>query len=225
MSRLIAAGAVSLALIAGAAFWLNTGGTGTPAELPTGAANAQQADADIDTSGIVEMTLGSDDAPVTVIEYASFTCPHCARFHQNQLEQLKTDYVETGKVKFIYRDVYFDRYSLWASMVARCGGAERFFGISDLIYDQQADWIGDGQDPAQIANNLRRIGKVAGLGEDRIEACLNDQEKAQALVAWYQSNAEADDVSSTPTLIIDGQKHGNLPYGELSALIDEKLGE
>ncbi len=224
MNRLIVAGAVGLALIGGMYLWQGASGSDTAADLPMGAVNAQES-ADIDTSGIIEMTLGPDDAPVTVIEYASFTCPHCARFHENQLRQLKANYIDAGKVRFIYRDVFFDRYGLWASIVARCGGEDRFFGITDLIYAQQSDWIGDGQDPVQIANNLRRIGKVAGLSEDRLDACLNDEDKAQALVAWYQAHAEADDIRSTPSLIINGQKHGNLSFDELSGIIDAILGE
>lgn len=224
MKRLILVGAVGLAIAAGATIWQARSTTMSSTELPTGAANAQEA-ADVDTSSIVEMTMGPADAKVTVVEYASFTCPHCATFHKEQFKQLKTEYVDTDKVQFIYRDVFFDRFGLWASMVARCGGEERFFGISDMIFEQQRDWIGTGQDPVAIANNLRKIGKVAGLEDDQLEACLNDQDKAKALVAWFQQHAESDDISSTPTLVINGAKHSNMSYAELKALIDDKLAE
>ena len=224
MNRLFVIGAIALAVVAGTVFWQTRGAPTTVAELPYGAANAQES-GEIDTSSIVEMTMGPENAKVTIVEYASFTCPHCASFHADQFKDLKSEYIDTDKVQFIYRDVYFDRFGLWASMVARCGGPERFFGITDMIYEQQRDWIGSGQDPVQIANNLRKIGKVAGLNEDQLEACLNDSDKAQALVAWFQANAEADDVSSTPTLIINGQKHSNMSFSELSAIIDEKLAE
>lgn len=224
MNRLIVIGAAALMLVAGIVFW-QTRGTPAPAvELPFGAVNAQEA-ADIDTSSIVEMTMGPEDAKVTIIEYASFTCPHCARFHEDQFKKLKSNYIDSDKVHYIYRDVYFDRFGLWASMVARCGGTERFFGISDMIYAQQKEWIGDGQDPVQIANNLRKIGKVAGLSDDQLDSCLNDSDKAQILVAWFQEHAEADDISSTPTLLINGKKHSNMSYDELSDLIDEELAE
>ena len=179
-------------------------------------------DTEIDTSSVVEMALGDENARVTFIEYASFTCPHCARFHQNQFKDLKADFIDTGKVRFIYRDVYFDKYGLWASMVARCGGPERFFGISDMIYDEQRDWIGDGQD-AGVADRLRKIGKVAGLTEGELDACLSDREHAQALVAVYQENSTADDVNSTPTLIINGKKYQNMAYPELKEIIEGKL--
>jgi len=227
MNRMILPGAIALAIVAGLVWWLTA--RSAPAPEPVAAAVSEPesgtAADDIDISGVVEMTLGDPNAPVTVVEYASFTCPHCARFHADQFEKLKAEYIDTGKVHFIYRDVYFDRYGLWASMVARCGGAERFFGIADMLYAQQRDWIGDGQDPVAIADRLRRIGKVAGLNDDTLEACLSDDTKAKTLVAWYQKNAETDDVNSTPTLIVDGKKQSNMPYDELRALIEGALAQ
>ena len=226
MNRLSVIGAVTLAAVAGSAWWMQNPQT-TPASDLTFSANAQESDevAEIDTSSIIEMSLGSSDAPVTIVEYASFTCPHCASFHKGTFKQLKEAYIDTGKVHFIYRDVYFDRFGLWAAMVARCDGQERFFGISDLIYNQQSEWLAGGSDPALIADNLRKIGKVAGLEEDQLDACLNDNAKAQNLVAWYQENAEADSVRSTPTLVIDGKTNGNMSFSDLAEIIDEKLGE
>ena len=96
------------------------------------------------------------DAPVEVVEYASFTCPHCANFHDTVYDQLKANYIDTGKIKFTYREVYFDKYGMWGSMIARCEPT-RFFGISDLLYDEQADWARAGSDGA-IADALRKIG-------------------------------------------------------------------
>jgi protein-disulfide isomerase len=187
-------------------------------QLP-GVVNAQEAD--IDTSSIQDMVMGSEDAPITIIEYASFTCPHCAAFHADQFPKLKEQYIETGKVRFIYREVYFDRPGLWGSMVARCGGPLRFFGIADMLYARQRDWTnGDG---AAIAENLRRIGLAAGLDGDELDACMLDADTAQTLVGWYQENAERDAVESTPTLIIDGEKNGNMSFEDLSALLDAKL--
>ena len=168
MTRMITAAALAATAIVGGTWFLGQP-VGTGAPLP-GAASAQDA-AEIDTSTVPEMTLGADDAPVEVIEYASFTCPHCASFHDEQFPQLKEDYIETGLVRFVYREVYFDRFGLWASMVARCGGEEKFFGISDMLYDQQRDWIAGGQRSAVIAGNLRRIGLTAG-DRARSAGCL-----------------------------------------------------
>lgn len=213
---MIGGGAAAL-VVAGGAWYATQQTPGTTQIATVTAEDATSAD----TSGIIEMTLGSDDAPITMTEYASFTCPHCATFHQSVFKDLKTDYIDTGKVKFIYRDVYFDQFGLWAALIARCEPT-RFFGISSMLYEQQKSWIGDAN-PAGIAERLRKIGLVAGLESDQLEACLADEAKAKSLVAWFQENANADDVTGTPTLIIDGEKHSNMTYSDLKEILDAKL--
>jgi len=187
----------------------------------SGAAMAQ--DTEVDTSTIVEMVQGAEDAPVTIIEYASYTCPHCATFHSGPYKQIKKDYIDTGKVRFIYREVFFDRYSLWASMIARCGGPDKFFGITDLIFAGQSDWTRAG-DASSIVDELRKIGRLAGLQDETLEACLQDGEKAQTLVAWYQEKVGADEIEATPSFIINGKKVPNQSYAEFKAVIDAELG-
>ncbi|MGV6804375.1 MAG: thioredoxin domain-containing protein [Ruegeria sp.] len=220
MSRIATVICAAVALAAGG-YWLTHSPSTVPVPELIGSAEAQEAD--IDTSTIVEMVQGAEDAPVEIIEYASYTCPHCANFHAGPYKQLKKDYIDTGKVKFTYREVYFDRYGIWASMVARCGGPEKFFGISDLIYGGQSDWTRAGG-PAEIVEELRKIGRLAGLSNDKLEACLQDGAKAQTLVAWYQENAEKDGINATPTFIINGKKVDNQPYDEFKALIEKELG-
>lgn len=219
MSRMMIISAVVAVLGIGAYFATSPGSnTVTPAN-PLGAANAQEA-ADVDTSSVVEMTQGNPDAPVTVIEYASFTCPHCASFHQGPFKQLKSEYIDTGKINFVYREVYFDRYGLWASMIARCAGTPNaFFGMSDLIYKNQSEWVSAGE-PAAIVEELRKIGRLAGLDADSMEACLQDEDKARALVAWYQANATEDGVDSTPSFVINGKKYSNMSFAEMAEVID-----
>ncbi|WP_299553566.1 DsbA family protein [uncultured Tateyamaria sp.] len=196
------------------------------AERLLGAANAQEASDDIDTSSVVEMQLGNPDAPVTVIEYASYTCPHCASFHAGAYKQLKSDYIDTGKINFIYREVYFDRFGLWASAIARCAGTpETFFGVTDMLYAGQSEWArAGGGDPAQIADELRKIGRLAGLSGDALEACLTDADNLRTLVGWYQQNAAEDGINSTPSFVINGTKYNNMAYPEMSRLIDEAAG-
>ncbi|MGB0660430.1 MAG: DsbA family protein [Mangrovicoccus sp.] len=171
---------------------------------------------------VIEMTLGSDDAPITMIEYASFTCPHCANFHKDVFPRLREDYIDTGKVKFIYREVYFDRVGLWASIVARCGGEEKFFGISSQIFSEFKSWFVP-KDMAATADNLRRYGRVAGLTDDQLNACLTDEGNARALVGWFQENAKTDEITATPSFVIDGEKVSNKPYEDLKAILDRKL--
>jgi len=191
-----------------------------------GSASAQESAeaAEVDTSTIIEMVQGAEDAPVTLIEYASYTCPHCANFHEGAYKKLKAEYIDTGKVKFIYREVYFDRFGLWASMVARCGGEEKFFGITDRIFKQQSEWTRAGG-PAEMVDALKKIGRVAGIDNEQLEACMQDATKAQTLVTWYQENATKDEVESTPSFILNGTKVSNQPYEDLKALIDAELEE
>jgi len=125
-------------------------------------------------------------------------------------------------VKFIYREVYFDRFGLWASMIARCGGEARFFGLSNLIYEKQRDWSASG-DPAIVIEELRTLAKTAGLNDEALDACMSDAEQAQALVGWYRANAERDQVSSTPSFLINGEKHGNMNYADMQVLLDGLL--
>lgn len=189
-----------------------------------GAAVAQdtaEPSAEAEAPVVQEMTMGAEDAPVTVIEYASFTCPHCAAFHDEVLPQFKADYVDTGKVRFVYREVYFDRYGLWAGIVARCGGPESYFGISDMIYDQQRDWVQG--DATEIVEHLRKIGKTAGLTDAELDQCLTDAGKAEALYSTFVANADADGIEATPSFVIDGQTYRNMPYDDLKALLDEKI--
>ncbi len=171
---------------------------------------------------VPELVLGQADAPVTITEYASYTCPHCADFHANVFDQLKADYIDTGKVRFVFREVYFDRYGLWASMIARCGGEMRYFGISDMLFDQQKDWAAS-SDPAVVVQNLKRIGRTAGMDDATMDQCMQDGAMAQALVETYESNVQADDVQGTPTILVNGTKHSNMSYADLKELIDAEL--
>jgi len=147
--------------------------------------------------------LGSADAPVTIVEYASLTCPHCANFHETIWPDLKAQFIDTGKVRFILREVYFDRFGLWAAMVARCGGADTYFPFVDVMFDRQKEWT-DGEQ-ADIVQNLRRIGKQGGLTDADLDLCLGDEAFARGLVEDYQTKAKEDGVNSTPTFFIQGE--------------------
>ena len=171
---------------------------------------------------VEEMAMGDPNAPVTLVEYASLTCPHCANFHQNVLPQIKENYIDTGKVRLVYRDVYFDGPGLWAAMMARCAGPDRFFGVIDLLYRTQADWAA-ANDPAAITEALYSAGRQAGLTDAEMDACMQDQDWAEALVAEFQKNAEADGINATPTFLIDGEKAQNMPYEEFATRLDAAL--
>jgi len=224
MTRYLSVAALAAAFAVGGAWMLTRpaapGETMLQGDLLPGAAQAQETgDAAVDISTVPEMAKGAEDAPVTIIEYASYTCPHCANFHADQYAQLQP-YIDDGRVRFVFREVYFDRFGLWASMVARCSGdSMRFFGITDVLYDTQRDWIGDGE-PATIAENLRTIALTAGLEPATLDACFADEAKARTLIAWFEDNATRDDVTATPTLFINGEKYANMSFAELAAIID-----
>lgn len=173
---------------------------------------------------ITDYGMGPMDAKVKVVEYASFTCPHCARFHADVYPKLKADYIDTGKIRFVYREVYFDRYGLWAGMIARCGGEMRYFGISDILFDTQKEWAGS-DDPAVVSENLKKIGRSAGMDDAALDACLKDKPTAEAMLAHYQTNFAADGIEGTPTFMINGVKHSNMAYEDLQKILDGELAK
>lgn len=183
-------------------------------------ADAEQAQPEL----LPDVFLGDADAPLTIYEYASFTCGHCAHFHEEVLPELKADYIDTGKVRFAQRDVYFEAVGLWAGILARCGGDDKYYAISNLLFDEQRDWM-TAKSGDEIAANLRKLGLKAGMTEEQMTACWDDRAQAEALVATFQQNATKDDVQATPTLIIGGDKVQNQPWDKLKEIIDAKLAE
>ena len=172
----------------------------------------------------VEMTLGNPDASVVVTEYASFTCPHCGTFHRDVFGKLESEYIDTGRILFRLREVYFDRYGLWAGIVARCGGPSKYFGIVDLLFDKQEVWSRQNS-PVQVAARLRGIGSAAGLTEEQLDTCLTDEPNAEMLFNAYKEFADEDGITSTPSFVINGELFSNMPYEDFVAILDGKLSE
>lgn len=176
---------------------------------------------------IQDFGIGDPAAKVQIHEYLSFTCPHCRHFHDEVYPRLKAEYIDTGKARLTYHEVFFDKYGLWGAMLARCGGEMRYVGIVDMLYDKQTDWVVD--DPAAAVAELKKFGAIAGIDEATADACLKDQEVAKTLVAHYQSSvAEAfpnDSFQGTPSFIINGTTHGNMPWEELKQIIEDELAK
>ncbi len=166
-----------------------------------------------------DMVMGLDSAPVTLIEYASLTCPHCAHFDETTFPQLKSEYIDKGLVKYIYRDFPLDRMALAASQIAHCAGPERFFGFIDAIFRQQVTWT-DGKDADTIIANLKKLARQGGLSDQAADACLANKELQDAVLAQSLKGEKEFKVDSTPTLIINGEKHpGALSFEELEAIL------
>ncbi|MFQ5955022.1 MAG: DsbA family protein [Kiloniellales bacterium] len=156
-----------------------------------------------------DRSLGAADAPVTMIEYASLTCPHCASFHKETLPRLMEEYIDTGKVKLIYRDFPFDELALRAAMMARCAEPARFFGLIEVLFRGQDHWS-RAKDPMAA---LRRIGRMAGMSNEKFDACMADRKVEVAILGGRLKAAREQEVNSTPTFFINGHKvAGNQPY-------------
>ncbi len=207
---------MTLPLTRRAALSLMAAATGT-------AAIAQEATPEAGAPGIQQFTLGDPNAPIEIVEYASFTCPHCARFHADVWPDLKANYIDTGKVYFIFRPVYFDGPGLWADMLARCpADNDKFFEISGILFERQPEWS-RAETQAGVAEGIISVGLQAGLEEADILACLQDNDTAQALVADFQINAERDQINATPSFMIDGVLTENMSYPAFVQLLEAKL--
>lgn len=211
-----------------AAMGLATPGVAQQTPLPAPAVDAAAAPAADAAAAqpapalVPDIFLGAETAPVTIYEYASFTCSHCAAFHKDVFPTLKAEYIDTGKVRFAQRDVYFDEVGLWAGMVARCGGDDKFYPLAGMMFDEQAQWL-SAKTGDELTANLKKLGAKAGLTGEQIDACWNDQKKAESLVATFQKNAVADKIEGTPTFIINGETFANAPWEQMKAKIEEKL--
>ncbi len=167
-----------------------------------------------------DMVLGDPDAPVEVIEYASMTCPHCRRFHEAVYPPLKKDWIDTGKVRFIFREFPLDRYALQASMLARCGGEQKFFGFIDLLFQQQSNWT-SASDPAAA---LRQIGVLGGISGEAFEACMADETLVDMILATRLDGHQRMKVAGTPSVYVNGEKVGDpMDYEDISDRIRSAL--
>jgi protein-disulfide isomerase len=167
-----------------------------------------------------EQILGNPNAPVTIIEYASLTCPHCAQFHNVVLPKLKERYIEPGKVRLIFRDFPLDQTALAAAALAHCAGPERYFNMLDVLFETQSNWA-RADDPIAA---LKRLGKLGGLTDQAMEACLADQKLTDGILRGRLAGENEYKIGSTPTFIIDGKPYpGSRGVDEFAKLIDPLL--
>jgi protein-disulfide isomerase len=168
-----------------------------------------------------EPSLGDPKAPVTIIEYASLTCPHCAEFHTTVLPALKERYIDPGKVRMIYRDFPLDQQALNAAVLAHCAGPDRYFGFLDVLFETQESWA-HAADPVAA---LKRLGKLGGLTEQEIDACMADEALTERILRTRLEGQNQFQIGSTPTFVIDGKTYsGSRDVDEFAALIDPLLG-
>ena len=190
----------------------------TPATVPEPTGEVDPAKL-LEAGALPDMVLGNADAPVTIVEYASMTCPHCAHFHETTLPELKTKYIDTGKVRLILREFPFDPRAEAGFMLARCSG-DKYFPMVDVLFKQQRTWA-----TAENARDaLLQISKLAGFTQESFEACLTDQKLLDDIRAVRARGMDEFKVDSTPTFFINGKQYkGAMSIEEMSAVIDSML--
>lgn len=171
---------------------------------------------------LAERALGDPQAKVTIVEYSSLTCPHCAEFHQNVLPQIKAEYIDTGMVRWVFRDFPLDGRAMGAAMIARCVPAERYFGFIDMLFRDQQAWARS-TDPL---TDLKVRAQLAGLAPADVDACLADKALLQGIQARAQEAQKQDGIDGTPSFRMNGQKIApNHSFDEFKSVITPALGK
>jgi len=172
-----------------------------------------------------DMVMGDPNAPVTIVEYASLTCPHCAHFTEATLPQLKTAYIDSGKVKLVFRDFPLDPFALRAAMLAHCAGKERYFGFIEVLFQNQAGWDHPDDSNATMAA-LAGIAKVGGIGKEQFDHCMADDALAQRVSKSRFDAEKSLEIQSTPTFFINGTRlSGSQPFEKFYEAIKPLLNK
>jgi protein-disulfide isomerase len=169
-----------------------------------------------------DMALGPATAPVTITEFASMTCPHCAAFNENVFPKIKSEYIDSGKIRYVFREFPLDIKAAAGSMLARCIAKDdsgKYFTVIDMLFKQQSDWV-----MKNTTETLTRIGKQAGLSQQAIETCLKDQALLDKIAADQKYASEVLKVNSTPTFFINGEMlKGEISFEEFDKRIKSLL--
>jgi len=219
---LIGLGVIGAGAAAGGAWWLSrdrstapmaSGGAGQPAQpaiLATAAGDMPLYEDD--------HILGQAAAPVTILEFASLTCPHCAAFHKDTLPEVKKEWIETGRARLVFRHFPLDKVALRAAAVADCIPGDGFFGFLGVLFANQAKWA-HAEDPFQV---IGQYAALAGLDKATYEACLNDDAKIDSILARQADGSKKYNIASTPSFVVNGTPVvGNQSYQEFSKVLEQ----
>ncbi len=180
--------------------WRTMAGVLALVGLVLGASGARAADDWLETA-MAERGMGEADAPVTIVEYASLTCGHCARFNRDVVPELKKELVETGKARFIFRDFPLDGVALRGSLMLRCVPEDQYFKALNLLFENQSRWV-RAKDPVQA---MKRMLRLTGVSEATLDKCLNSKPLTDALLQERLRASKEEGIEATPTVVIDGQ--------------------
>lgn len=164
--------------------------------------------------------LGDENAPITIIEYASLTCPHCADFHTGTLPDVKKNWIDTGKARLVYRHMPLDGVALRGAAVAECLEGDRYFSFLDLLFQQQQTWAFGGA----AKEGLQKMALLAGMNNERFEECFNDEATLRRIVTQAQEGKTSFGISSTPSFVINGEVFaGGRDYDAMNDLLEDAL--
>tara|TARA_Y100000591_G_scaffold329721_1_gene358939 strand:- start:175 stop:864 length:690 start_codon:yes stop_codon:yes gene_type:complete len=173
----------------------------------------------VSEASLQELSIGDDNAPITIIEYASMTCSHCADFHTETYPDLKEDYIEKGQVKFIFREFPLDKLSMATSMLARCVDNSISLAFIDILFQNRNKWYSD-----NAITELKNLSKQAGLSSEDFDQCLNNQGLLDQLIMQKENAVKEFQINSTPSFIINGKViSGNKPYSYFKSEIEKIL--
>ena len=158
--------------------------------------------------------LGSDDSKNIIVEYASLTCPHCATFHGDVFPRIKSELVDTGKVKYIFRDYPIDPLAMAGSMIAHCSGDAMYFGVIDVLLKTQEEWLFDNENPY---NGLLKVARLAGLSEENVKVCLSDNELFSMIEENQKLASSRFGVNGTPAIFVNNKKISSLNFDTILA--------
>ena len=171
---------------------------------------------------VAEKVMGRDDAPVTMIEYSSLACSHCAAFHRDVLPKIKEGYIDTGKVRLVYRDFPLGGLALAAAMLARCGGREKYFGFIEVLYRSQAQWSRSDNPRRELA----RVARFGSISQKDFEACLMNEPLMTDIRERAADAQKKFGIESTPSFIIEGEKIvGARPFEDFRDAIEKALAK
>jgi len=197
---------------------------GVAAFMPLNGARAQDASMlELGVAGpLGDIPMGPENAKVTIYEYSSFTCNHCGDYKTNTFPELKKKYIDTGKVRYIRRELSFDPLAMGAAMLARCSGKEKYEAVSELLFQQQEKWAFT----EKPLDGLRTIMRQTGMSDEQFDSCLKDQKTLDGLLAVKNRASDVLKIESTPTFFINGKRVlGARPIADFEKEIDEALAK